>query len=98
MSEHVTHELLKGFLEAFNRHDLDSIVDISPRTASSTCLEVRHPEVIGVSGRTRCEQACRNDLREFRMCITGKISTGCVVMISESPNGHSPVHLCQGKR
>ena len=27
MSEHVTHELLKGFLEAFNRHDLDSIVD-----------------------------------------------------------------------
>ena len=26
MSEHVTHELLKGFLEAFNRHDLDSIM------------------------------------------------------------------------
>jgi ketosteroid isomerase-like protein len=27
MSEHVTPELLKGFLEAFNRHDLDSILD-----------------------------------------------------------------------
>jgi len=27
MSEHVTHELLKEFLEAFNRHDLDSIMD-----------------------------------------------------------------------
>ena len=27
MSEHVTHKLLKGFLEAFNRHDLDSIMD-----------------------------------------------------------------------
>jgi steroid delta-isomerase-like uncharacterized protein len=26
MSEHVTRELLKGFLEAFNRHDLDSIM------------------------------------------------------------------------
>lgn len=26
MSEHVTYELLKGFLEAFNRHDLDSIM------------------------------------------------------------------------
>lgn len=26
MSEHVTDELLKGFLEAFNRHDLDSIM------------------------------------------------------------------------
>ena len=26
MSEHVTHKLLKGFLEAFNRHDLDSIM------------------------------------------------------------------------
>lgn len=27
MTEHVTQELLKGFLEAFNRHDLDSIMD-----------------------------------------------------------------------
>jgi ketosteroid isomerase-like protein len=27
MSEHVTYELLKGFLEAFNRHDLDAIMD-----------------------------------------------------------------------
>lgn len=26
MSEHVKIELLKGFLEAFNRHDLDSIM------------------------------------------------------------------------
>ena len=26
MSEHVTCELLKGFLEAFNLHDLDSIM------------------------------------------------------------------------
>ncbi len=26
MSEHVTHELLKGFLEAFNLHDLDAIM------------------------------------------------------------------------
>jgi len=26
MSEHVNYELLKGFLEAFNRHDLDSIM------------------------------------------------------------------------
>jgi ketosteroid isomerase-like protein len=26
MSEQVTEELLKGFLEAFNRHDLDSIM------------------------------------------------------------------------
>lgn len=27
MSEHVTIEVLKGFLEAFNRHDLDAIMD-----------------------------------------------------------------------
>ena len=27
MSEQVTIELLKGFLDAFNRHDLDSIMD-----------------------------------------------------------------------
>ena len=27
MSEHVTVELLKGFLDAFNRHDLESIMD-----------------------------------------------------------------------
>jgi hypothetical protein len=27
MTEQVTHELLKGFLEAFNHHDLDSIMD-----------------------------------------------------------------------
>jgi steroid delta-isomerase-like uncharacterized protein len=26
MSEHVTTELLKGFLDAFNRHDLDAIM------------------------------------------------------------------------
>jgi steroid delta-isomerase-like uncharacterized protein len=26
MSEHVTVELLKGFLDAFNRHDLDAIM------------------------------------------------------------------------
>ena len=25
MSEHVNHKLLKEFLEAFNRHDLDSM-------------------------------------------------------------------------
>ena len=27
MTEHVTAELLKGFLEAFNRHDLDAIMN-----------------------------------------------------------------------
>lgn len=27
MSKQVTHELLKGFLGAFNRHDLDAIMD-----------------------------------------------------------------------
>ena len=27
MSQHATLELLKGFLDAFNRHDLDSIMD-----------------------------------------------------------------------
>jgi ketosteroid isomerase-like protein len=27
MSDHVSYELLKGFLESFNRHDLDSIMD-----------------------------------------------------------------------
>lgn len=27
MSESVSYELLKGFLEAFNRHDLDAIMD-----------------------------------------------------------------------
>ena len=27
MSEHVTIDVLKGFLEAFNRHDLDCIMD-----------------------------------------------------------------------
>jgi ketosteroid isomerase-like protein len=27
MSNAVTHELLKGFLEAFNRHDIDAIMD-----------------------------------------------------------------------
>ncbi len=27
MSEHVTRELLKGFLEEFNRHDLNAIMD-----------------------------------------------------------------------
>ena len=27
MSRHATAELLKGFLDAFNRHDLDSIMD-----------------------------------------------------------------------
>ncbi len=27
MSEHVTREILKGFLEAFNRHDLNAIMD-----------------------------------------------------------------------
>jgi len=26
MSEHVTAELLKAFLDAFNRHDLDAIM------------------------------------------------------------------------
>ena len=27
MSEHLTIDVLKGFLEAFNRHDLDAIMD-----------------------------------------------------------------------
>lgn len=27
MSKLVTHEVLKGFLEAFNRHDLDAIME-----------------------------------------------------------------------
>jgi ketosteroid isomerase-like protein len=39
MSDHVSYELLKGFLEAFNRHDLDSIMGYFAETASSTCRE-----------------------------------------------------------
>ncbi len=31
MSEHVTIEMLKGFLEAFNLHDLDSIMELFRR-------------------------------------------------------------------
>jgi ketosteroid isomerase-like protein len=27
MPEHVSHDLVKGFLDAFNRHDLDAIMD-----------------------------------------------------------------------
>src|SRR5215216_451283 len=64
-------------------------------TASSTCQEALSLGVIGMSGRRRCGQAWQNDLKGFRMCIMGTISTGSVV-ISESLNGHLLAHLCQG--
>jgi len=78
MSGHVTHELLKGFLEAFNRHDLDSIMDYFAEDCVFYMPRGSAPEVTGISGRTRCEQVWRKDSREFRMCITEQISTGCV--------------------
>ena len=83
----MTIELLKRFLEAFNHHDLDSIMGYFAEDCVFYSRAARHRAAIGMSGRTRCEQAWQNALREFQMYITEKISTGCV-MISEFPNGH----------
>jgi hypothetical protein len=50
-SEKVTVALLKEFLEAFNRHDLDSIMSYFRRTAFSICREASRP------GRSLCGKA-----------------------------------------
>src|SRR3989304_1483267 len=62
---------------------------------SPTCQEAPSLVAIGMSGRRKCGQAWQNDLKEFRMCIMGTISTGSVV-ISVSLNGHLLAHLRQG--
>src|SRR3989304_6540477 len=62
---------------------------------SPTCQEAPSLVAIGMSGRRRCGQAWQNDLKGFRMCIMGTISTGSVV-ISVSLNGHLLAHLRQG--
>ena len=48
MSKTVTYELLKGFIEAFNRHDLEM-------TVSSICLEEPGRVAIDMSGRRGSE-------------------------------------------
>src|SRR5687767_1015344 len=64
-------------------------------TASSTCQEAPSLAAIGMPGSRRCGQAWQNDLKGFRMCTMGTISTGPVV-ISVSLNGHLLAHLGQG--
>jgi hypothetical protein len=96
MSEHVTIELLRGFLEAFNLHDLDSImgyfaddcVFYMPRGAKRLVA-------IDMLGRRKFGKGQQNDLKGYQMCIMEMISTGSVV-ISESLNGHLPAQLHQG--
>ncbi len=65
MPGQVTYELLKGFLEAFNRHDLDSIMNYF----ADDCVfymqeEVPGPVAIDMSGKTRSGQDWQNDLRD----------------------------------
>lgn len=61
MAEPVTYELMKGFLEAFNRHDLDAIMEYfaedcvfyMPRGSSprGDCYVGKHDVRVGLSKR-----------------------------------------------
>lgn len=59
MSERATIQLLEGFLDAFNGHDLDSIFGVSEWTLTGTSVSGKSVEVRGV------------DLLEF---VDGKIT------------------------
>ena len=95
MSEHVTHELLKGFLEAFNLHDLDAIMSYfaddcvfyMPRGA-----RLRGDQYIG---KDAVRAGLEKRFEGIQMCITETISIGSAI-ISESLNGHLQAHLYQG--
>ncbi len=95
MPEHVTHQLLKEFLEAFNRHDLDSIMGFFADDCVFYMPRGAKPRAIGMPGRMRFVLAWQNDLRGFPMFIMEKISTGSVVIL-ESLNGPSPALPGQG--
>ena len=95
MAEQVTVETLKDFLEAFNRHDLDSIMSFfaddcifyMPRGARP-----RGDKYVG-KAEVRAGLASRFE-RVSRMCIMEMISTGSAV-IWEYRSGLSPVRLNQ---
>ena len=87
MPKQASVELLKDFLNAFNRHDLDSIMDYF----ADACVFYMPP---GAAPRAEryiakadvCLEAGKAGFRESRMYIMGRISTGPVA-ISVSLNG-----------
>ena len=87
MAEHATVELLKGFLEAFNRHDLDSTVSHFADDCVFYMPRGARPRGDRYVGKDEVRPAWRNASRGFRTCITETISTGCAA-ISESRSGH----------
>lgn len=86
MSEPVTTETLKLFLEAFNRHDLDAIMDFFAEDCVFYMPRARSREVTAISAKTRCAPAWPNGLKASRMCITAMTGIGSAA-ISACPNG-----------
>jgi len=94
MSDHVSYELLKGFLEAFNRHDLDSIMGYFADNCVFYMPRGAKPRGDQYIGKNEVRAGLAKRLREFRMYIMETTSTGSVA-ISESLNGHLLAHPCQ---
>jgi len=65
MSEQVTHELLKGFLEAFNRHDLDSIMAYFAEDCIFYMPRGARPRGDRYVGKNEVRAAWQNDSRVF---------------------------------
>lgn len=65
MSEPVSVEMLKVFLEAFNRHELDAIMSFFAQDCISIYRAAPRHAVTAASARTMCELDWQNDSSAF---------------------------------
>ena len=70
---------LNAILEAFNRHDLEGVLDFFAEECVLEMPRGRDPWDTASSAKTRSGTVWPVDSRVFPMCTTARTATGCVV-------------------
>lgn len=85
----VTEETLKHVLDAFNRHDLDAIMDFFSENCSFDFPRGPEPWGQRFTGKHRCGRPLRVASKESRMCTMAKTVIGFPPKeTGDYPNGH----------
>jgi ketosteroid isomerase-like protein len=96
MSQDATVKLLKGFLDAFNRHDLDAIMEFFAEDCVFYMPRGASPRGDRYIGKKDVRAGLAKRLREFRMFITETTVTG-LAATSGSQSGRSQAHQFRGR-
>ena len=77
MADHESriHDTLNQLLDAFNRHDLDAIMDLFAEDATLAMPRGPHPWGSSSSGRPRCAKVSLVGSRVYRTFTTGMPGT-----------------------